>query len=252
MKILLSPTKTLDFSRNFEKPTHTNAAFLKEAELLAGKMKKMSAKKIGELMHISADLAELNYQRFQQWTPPLEEDETCIPAVFAFTGEVFRGLDVATFSQEELLFAQNNLRILSGLYGILRPLDLMKPYRLEMGTKWNVTPKTKNLYAFWGSKIANNLNEVESDYIINLASTEYFKAVDLKKLKAKVITPIFKEFKNGEYKIVMTYAKHARGTMARFILKNGIQNPAEIKLFQVDGYEFAANLSTETDWVFIR
>ena len=144
------------------------------------------------------------------------------------------------------------MRILSGLYGILKPLDVLYPYRLEMGTKWAVTPSKKNLYQFWGDKLANELNKEEQEIIVNVASTEYFKAVNPKKLKARVITPVFKEFKNGSYQVVMVYAKHARGAMARFVVQHNISDPEELKLFNTDGYQYDDNLSTENEWVFTR
>lgn len=256
MKIVISPAKSLDFTRNFEKPFTTTACFINEADYLASKLKKVTAKKLGKMMHISDELAELNHERYQHWQLPVEESETAIPSIFAFTGEVYRGLEAETLSMSEMEQAQNQLLVLSGLYGLLKPLDLMYPYRLEMGTKWQITPKTPNLYSFWSSKITQKLNEElknESDpVVINLASTEYFKAVDKKKLKAKVITPVFKELKGNEYKIVMMYAKHARGAMARYIIQNGLTDPEQLKLYQVDGYQWDANLSTENEWVFTR
>lgn len=256
MKILLSPAKSLDFTKTFEQPEPTTATFLDQADYLAKKMQKLSSKKIGKLMHLSTDLADLNYERYQAWEKPEHKTENNLSCVFAFTGEVYKGLDAATLSTQELNQAQQQIRILSGLYGLLKPLDLIYPYRLEMGTSWSVTPKTKNLYAYWGDKIAKKLNEemAESgeDTIVNLASGEYFKAVDKKKLKAKVITPVFKEFKNGEYKIVMIFAKHARGAMARYIVQQNIQNAEELKTYKVDGYTFDVNQSTENEWVFTR
>ncbi len=256
MKILISPAKSIDTSRNFSVPFTTEAVFLDEAEKLVQKLKKLNDKKLGTLMHISPDLAQLNYQRYQEWQKPLEKTDQIIPAGFAFTGEVYKGLEIETLNEKELLYAQENLRILSGLYGVLKPLDLLYPYRLEMGTTWAITPKTKNLYAFWGSKLAtflnNEMKEANEDVLINLASNEYFKAIDRKVLKVKVITPVFKEFKNGSYKIVMMYAKHARGAMARYILQNQLSNPEELKLYTVDGYQFDVNQSTADEWVFTR
>jgi cytoplasmic iron level regulating protein YaaA (DUF328/UPF0246 family) len=256
LKIVISPAKSLDFSRTFEKPYTTKACFLDEADYLIKKLQKMSAKKIGELMHLSTDLADLNYNRYQNWVRPEEESEVAIPALFAFTGEVYRGIDVETLNSTEIQAAQNQLRILSGLYGMLKPLDLMYPYRLEMGTKLNVTPKTTNLYQYWGTKIAQKLNEElateTNPVLVNLASNEYFKAVDLKTLKAKVITPVFKEFKNGKFSIVMMYAKHARGAMARYIIQQNIQDVEALKTYTVDGYSFDVNQSTENEWVFTR
>lgn len=256
MKILLSPAKSLDFTNQHASVDTTTAVFLYEANALVKKLQKLSSQKIGEMMHLSTDLADLNYERFQQWESPIAPSEQNKPCIFAFSGEVYKGLDAPTLTTEELQKAQAHIRILSGLYGILKPLDLMYPYRLEMGTKFQVTPAKKNLYAFWGSKIAQQLNEemklAGEDTIINLASNEYFKAVDLKTLKARVITPVFKEFKNGDFKIVMMYAKHARGAMARYILQNEIQDPEQLKVYDVDGYTFNVHLSTENEWVFTR
>lgn len=254
MKILLSPAKSINTTGIELQPEVSTIEFLKEATTLAGKLKKMSVKKIEKLMHVSKDIAELNYTRFQQWEYSSEQSNNMVPAAFAFNGEVYKGLSIADFTSEELERAQKSIRILSGMYGVLKPLDLIFPYRLEMGTKWNITPKQKNLYQFWGSKLSKSLNtEVDKeDVIINLASTEYFKAIDKKVLKAKVITPVFKEFKNGEFKIVMMYAKHARGAMARYIIKNNLQSADELKLYSVDGYTLDINQSTEDEWVFVR
>lgn len=254
MKVLLSPAKSIDTSSIPNIKDTSVASFLKESEQLVNKLKKFSVKKLEAIMHISRDLAELNKERYSNWTIPLEKTEMIVPAAFAFNGEVYRGLDIQSFSDEELVKAQSVIRILSGMYGVLKPLDLMYPYRLEMGTKWQITPKHKNLYQFWGSKLSKFLNaELEKDEVlVNLASSEYFKAIDRKTLKAKVITPVFKEFKNGEYKIVMMYAKHARGAMARYIVQNNITNVDELKLYTVDGYSFDVNQSTEEEWVFTR
>lgn len=254
MKVLLSPAKSIDTNSIPAITDTTVASFLKESEQLVNKLRKFSLKKLEAMMHISRDLAELNKERYANWTIPLERTESIVPAAFAFNGEVYRGLDIQSLSEEELLKADSVIRILSGMYGILKPLDLMYPYRLEMGTKWQITAKQKNLYQFWGSKLSKFLNaEMEKDEVlVNLASSEYFKAIDRKTLKAKVITPVFKEFKNGEYKIVMMYAKHARGAMARYIVQNNITLVEELKLYTVDGYSFDVNQSTEEEWVFTR
>lgn len=254
MKILLSPAKSIDTNRAIAVPEVTKAQFLDDSEYLINKLKKFSAAKIAKMMHISKDLGELNYNRYQHWHRPEIEVENVVPTVTAFTGEVYRGLDVDSFSMKDFNYAQNSLRILSGLYGILKPLDLLYPYRLEMGTSWKVTPKTTSLYKYWGTRLADFLNKemTEGEVIINLASSEYFKAVDQKVLKATMITPVFKELKNGEYKIVMTYAKNARGVMTRYIIKNALTNPEDIKLFNENNYSFDVNQSTETEWVFTR
>lgn len=254
MKIVVSPAKSLDFERLIETPKPTVAPFIEEADYLANKLGKLSSKKLGELMKLSTQLADLNYERYQNWEAPKELSDDSKPALTVFTGEVFKGIDATTFSQKDFENAQKQLRILSGLYGVLRPLDLMYPYRLEMGTKWNVTPKTKNLYQYWGTKIADYLNaEMEEDEVlVNLASNEYFKSVDTKVLKAKVITPVFKELKGDKYKVIMMYAKHARGAMARDIIQSQYKDVNDLKGYNVDGYSYNEGLSTEDEWVFVR
>lgn len=254
MKILLSPAKSIETKNIPLISDHTIPSFMKESEQLMNKLKKLSVKKIEEMMHISKDLAELNHSRFQNWKVPEVQNDEIIPAILGFNGEVYKGFDARSFNSEQLQKAQERVVILSGLYGILKPLDLIYPYRLEMGTKWAVTPKQKNLYQFWGTKLSKHLNDSmdKNGVLINLASTEYSKAIDKKTLKTRIITPIFKEFKNGEYKIVMIYAKHARGAMARHIVVNEIVNPEELKLYSVDGYSFDVNQSTEDDWTFVR
>lgn len=218
------------------------------------KLKKMSSKKLQKMMNISVEIADLNVDRFENWELPLKETEVIQPAIASFKGEVYRGLDAASMDAETMNFTQDKLRILSGLYGLLKPWDLMYPYRLEMGTRWAVTPKTKNLYQFWGKKLAQALNEEMStdEVLVNLASSEYFKAVDRKTLHARMVTPVFKELKNGEYKVVMTYTKNARGRMTRYILENKLQNIEDIKGFDWDGYRFHESLSDENEWVFTR
>ncbi len=253
MKILLSPAKKINTSKTLKVQEGTTPVFMNEAEQLIKKLQKMSPKKIGEMMHLSVDLANLNHERYQNWKSEVVKNENNAFCASAFDGEVYRGLDAENFSEEELVIAQDKVRILSGLYGILKPMDIIYPYRLEMGTRWEITPKTKNLYQFWGKKIAEYINkENEDGIIINLASTEYFKAVDKKTLQGRIITPSFKEFKNGEYKTIMVYAKKARGLMARFIVKNNIIDPEEMKLFNIDGYQFDINQSTEDNWLFTR
>jgi cytoplasmic iron level regulating protein YaaA (DUF328/UPF0246 family) len=254
MKILLSPAKSIDTTKVKGSYSFSIPYFINDSEKLVQKLKRIKANKLADMMHISMDLAELNEQRFTNWQVPSQQTAEIVPSVLAFSGEVYRGLDAHSLDKAELSRANEKIRILSGLYGMLKPLDLMVPYRLEMGTKWEISPKTKNLYQFWGKKIAEELNREmsASEVVINLASTEYFKAVDKKTLKAKVITPMFKDFKNGEYKIVMMYAKHARGAMARYIVKNDITDPEELKLYNVDGYSFDVNQSTETELVFVR
>jgi hypothetical protein len=254
MKVLLSPAKSIDVKGINRVYQSSVPAFLKETHTLVSKLKKMDPVKLGKLMHISSDLAELNVQRYKDWQDPIVQQEEIVPCILAFSGEVYRGMDARTFIDAELEWANDHLRILSGLYGILKPLDLMYPYRLEMGTKWEVSPKARNLYQFWGKKLALYLNDElkKGEVIVNLASTEYFKAVDKKTLKARVITPVFKEFKNGEFKVVMMYAKHARGAMARYIVTNRVEESDELKLYTVEGYEFDEKQSTADEWVFVR
>lgn len=253
MKVLLSPAKAIDISKTVATKQYSAPVFMDEAASLIQKLKKLSPKKIATMMHLSKELGELNYQRYQEWSTNTVKNENNAPVAAAFDGEVYRGLDAPSLNTEELKIAQDKVRILSGVYGVLKPLDLIYPYRLEMGTKWAVTPTKKNLYQFWGKRIAEQLNvENETGITINLASTEYFKAVDRKTLKGRVITPTFKEFKNGDYKVIMVFAKRARGSMARYIVQNNISNPEQIKLFDTDGYSFDVNQSTEDDWVFVR
>lgn len=253
MKVLLSPAKALDFSKEINTSEYTTPIFISEAESLVKKLKKFSDKKIAKMMHLSPELGSLNFERYQNWQPTVERNNNNGHAIAVFNGEVYRGFDALSLTKEQIETAQNTVRILSGIYGILKPLDIIYPYRLEMGTKWAVTPAKKNLYQFWGKKIAEAINEeMEGEEIINLASAEYFKAVDKKTLKADVITPVFKDFKNGEYKVIMVFAKQARGAMARYIVDNKISNSEELKGYNVDGYRYDENLSTEKEWVFTR
>lgn len=254
MKILLSPAKSLDYSLNIKTPITTEAHFLNEANYLAKKLQKISKKELGKLMKLSENLSDLNYSRYQDWQAPVTLNEQAQPAVTVFTGEVYKGLDAASFTDQDFINAQKDLMILSGLYGILKPLDLMYPYRLEMGTRWNVTPKTKNLYQYWGAKLAEFINDEtkKDEVIVNLASNEYFKAVDQKVLKNRVVTPVFKDLKGDQFKIIMMYAKHARGAMARDIIQNQYQNIEDLKGYNVDGYSYNEEMSTEEEWVFVR
>lgn len=255
MIAILSPAKKLDESPLSNIPENiTEARFLDEAAFLQSYLKKMKTKAIGKLMDLSPNLAELNFERFQKW----EQEHTLEnskPAILTFNGDAYLGLEAKKFSQAELDFAQDHLRILSGLYGLLKPLDLIQAYRLEMGRKLN-TKKHDNLYGFWGGKINEQLNkdieESGSPYLINLASAEYSKAANLKQIKAKIITCEFKEGKNGEYKAIMTFAKKARGMMSRFIIANQINEPEHLKAFDMDNYVFSPERSSEVNYVFIR
>lgn len=252
MKIIISPAKSLDFETKANTSLFTKPAFLNQSEKLNKKLKTTSRKRLSELMSISAALADLNYERNQAWYANYDENEGK-QAVFAFTGEVYRGLDINTLDTKNLSYIQENLRIVSGLYGILKPLDIILPYRLEMGTKLKVG-RTADLYQFWGNQLSQFLNdEMQADEIlVNLASTEYSKAVLNKNLKAKVITPIFKELKGNQYKVVMTYAKNARGLMVRYMADNKVTTIDEIKGFNLDGYGFSEKLSSANELVFVR
>lgn len=254
MKILISPAKLLDYNNEIKTPFVSQAHFLSDSEKLVQKLKKMSSKQLSELMKLSEQLATLNYDRFQNWETPASLSETSQPAVTVFNGEVYKGLDVATFSKKDYERAQKDLRILSGLYGVLKPMDLIYPYRLEMGTRWQINANTKNLYQYWGTRLADLLNSEmeEGEVIINLASNEYFKAVDKNTLKARVITPVFKELKGDVFKTIMMYAKHARGAMARDIIQNEYDSAEDLKGYDVDGYSFNEEMSSENEWVFVR
>jgi len=244
----------MDESCPFPDTGYTTPAFAKEAISLSKKLKKLKPRKIMDLMHVSAAIADLNVHRYQNWYLSETPTDEVRPAGYLFTGEVYRGMDFPSFTKAEVERAQDSLRILSGMYGILRPKDLMFPYRLEMGTKWEINSKTKNLYEFWGTKLTKFLQREtgKDELIVNLASNEYAKAVQWKTIKRPVITPVFKEFKEGEYKIVAIFAKHARGAMARYLIKNNIQSAEELKAYDVDGYSFDAKQSTDTELVFVR
>ena len=252
MKIIISPAKSLDFESNSKTDVFSQPSFQKESSLLNKKLKNLSKKKLGDLMKISPALADLNYERNQSWHQPFSP-ENSKQAIYAFTGEVFKGIDIKSLAEEKIPLLQSRLRILSGLYGLLKPLDLIQPYRLEMGTKLTIG-ESNNLYKFWDSSLANSLNDEmkEGDLLIDLASAEYFKAVPRKVLKNPMITPIFKEFKNGDYKIVMTYAKRARGLMVRYIIENNINTLEELKRFDTEGYLYTESLSSESELVFTR
>ena len=252
MKVVISPAKSLDFESALPTPLETEACFLKEAERLNKLLKKKSARSLKKLMSISDSLAQLNYERNQEWELPFTT-QNARPAVYAFSRDVYRGMDIYSLPKERIEGMQDTLRILSGLYGILKPLDLMQPYRLEMGTRMSVGVK-KNLYEFWKKKITTQLNEelADDEVFVNLASNEYFKAIDTKVLKVPVITCSFKEFRNGEYKSIMTFAKLARGYMTRYILENGIDTVEGLKGFTTEGYGYSEELSSQTELVFTR
>ncbi|GAA4893487.1 peroxide stress protein YaaA [Flaviramulus aquimarinus] len=252
MKLVLSPAKSLDFETVLPTTQHSEAQFLKQSERLNKLLKKKSARSLSKLMSISDALGQLNYERNQSWELPFTKDNAR-PAIFAFSGDVYRGLDAYTIPAEKIEKAQNTVRILSGLYGLLKPLDLIQPYRLEMGTKLPVGVK-KNLYEFWKKDITKALNEeLEDDELfLNLASNEYFKALDVKALKVPVITANFKDFKNGEYKMISFFAKAARGMMARYVIDTNAKTIDDLKGFNYEGYNFSEPMSSETELVFIR
>tara|TARA_B100001113_G_C21110998_1_gene623254 strand:+ start:757 stop:1632 length:876 start_codon:yes stop_codon:yes gene_type:complete len=236
MKIIISPAKKLnnqvDIINDF-----SSIEFAQEAEFLVKEVQKLSKIDIKNLMGLSDKLTELNYQRFQRWS--LQSDHM-IPAIYMFKGDVYKGLRAEIFNQDQISFAQTNLRILSGLYGLLKPLDLILPYRLEMGTKIK-TKYGNNLYDFWGSKLNKSLTSIikDKEVLINLASNEYSKALKMESFKVPIITPIFKDFKNGKLKVISFYAKRARGEMANFIISNKIENISDLKLFNFEGYQFS-------------
>ena len=252
MKIVISPAKSLNFESPLPIQKHTDSLFLKEAETIQKTLKKKKPKQLMELMDISEKLADLNWERNQNWSLPFTA-ENARPAIYAFDGDVYTGLDAYTLPVEKLEILQAKLRILSGLYGILKPLDLMQPYRLEMGTSLPIGTK-KNLYEFWKKKVTQFLNDElqEHELFINLASNEYFSAVDTKTLKAPVITPEFKDYKDGKLKMISFFAKKARGLMVRYIIDTNAETIDDLKQFNYEGYAFDANLSKGNTLVFTR
>lgn len=254
MLIVISPAKTLDYETSQATNTFTQPDHLDQSQILIDKLRKQSTGKLGKLMKISPSLSELNKQRYEQWQPPFSPDNAR-QAVFAFKGDVYLGLDAQSMNKRDLNWAQNHLRILSGLYGLLRPLDLMQPYRLEMGTSLP-TKRGKNLYEFWDTRITDSVNQqlknIKSRYLVNLASNEYFKSIKPKQLDAQIITPAFLDWKNGEYKMIGFFAKKARGSMSAWIIQNRINNPTDLSSFDIDGYGFDEDLSAEFKPVFTR
>ena len=252
MKIVISPAKSLNFEKELPTSAFTEPIFLKESRQIQIVLKMESPKELSELMHISDKLADLNWRRNQDWTTPFSP-ENARPAIYAFDGDVYTGLDAYSVPKDKLEALQDSLRILSGLYGLLKPLDLMQPYRLEMGTKLAVG-ENKNLYEFWKPTITKSLNKElkDGELFVNLASNEYFSAVDLKALKVAVITPDFKDYKNGKLKIISFFAKKARGLMVRYIVDTEAKTIEDLKGFNYDGYQFDANLSKGNHLVFTR
>ncbi|HLP63890.1 peroxide stress protein YaaA [Flavobacterium sp.] len=252
MKIVISPAKSLNFEKELPTQRHSEPQFLKQAETIQKTLKKKKPKVLAQLMDISDKLAELNWQRNQDWKIPFT-NENARPAVYAFDGDVYVGLDVYTLPEEKLDVLQSKLRILSGLYGLLQPLDLIQPYRLEMGTSIAIG-KNKNLYEFWKKTITKTLNSElqKGELFVNLASNEYFSAVDVKTLKVPVITPEFKDYKDGQLKMISFFAKKARGMMVRYILDTNAETIDDLKGFNYEGYAFDANLSSGNKLVFTR
>jgi hypothetical protein len=253
MLMVISPAKTLDFESAAVTSKSSQPRYLDDSAKLIERLRKMSTADIASLMKLSDKLAGLNAARYESWQTPFNSDNAK-QAVLAFKGDVYTGLDADSLDEAGFDFAQQHLRILSGLYGVLKPLDLIQPYRLEMGTKLD-NKVGKDLYAFWGSKLRESLEQDEGlkdDVLINLASNEYFKAVEAKKLKARIITPVFKDWKNGQYKMISFYAKKARGLMSRYIIDNKVTEPDVIKQFDYEGYRFNEDMSKADEWVFIR
>jgi len=252
MKIVISPAKSLDYESKLPTKKYTQPQFLANAEVVHEAVKEKTPKELTELMHISDKLADLNWQRNQEWTTPFTT-KNARPAIYAFNGDVYTGFDAYTLPVAKLTKLQDSLRILSGLYGLLKPLDLIQPYRLEMGTQLQVGEQ-KNLYEYWKSKITQSLNEELSDgeLFVNLASKEYFDAVDAKALNVPVIVPEFKDYKDGELRMVSFYAKKARGMMVRYIIDKNVKTLKGLKGFDYDGYRFDPKLSEGNTLVFTR
>jgi uncharacterized protein len=254
MITILSPAKTLNMAKVNNTNIHSKGAFIEEAALLIDELRKYSPPELESLMKINCELAEANYKRHARWKKDHNVNNSK-QAILAYHGMVYQGLAAETLDEESLSFAQKHVRILSGLYGILKPLDLVQPYRLEMGTKLN-NFMGRDLYAFWKEKITayfvEELNKQVDDTLINLASNEYSSAIQMSKLKEKIITPVFKDYKSGTYKVITIYAKKARGMMARFIIENHIDTPEGLKEFDKDGYSFCDYMSNNNQWVFLR
>ena len=252
MLVVISPAKKLD--ENCDKNLVTNFTippYLEDSKKIIKSLRKYSIDKLSKLMNISEKISLLNYERYIKWSLPFTK-KNAHPALLLFQGDVYKGISVGDFKKEDFIYAQKSLRILSGLYGILKPLDLIQPYRLEMGTQIKIG-KHNDLYDFWGDEITKAINEDKnSDYLINLASVEYFKSINKEKLNAQLINIIFKEKRNGSYKIIGINAKKARGLMSRYIIKKKISNPMNLKKFKEENYSYNKNLSSESDWVFTR
>ena len=251
---IVSPAKSLDFDNKAPVSEFSLPLFLEESQKIVNVLKDYSPEDLSKLMNVSKDLGLLNANRYQNYNTPFKP-ENAKQAIFAFTGDVYKGLDSTTLSIEAIEYAQTHFKILSGLYGILKPLDLIQAYRLEMGTKISINNST-SLYDFWSkhitSELNTNLETTNSKFLLNLASSEYSKSIDMKSLNAEVITPVFKDWKSGQYKIISFFAKKARGLMSRYVLENKIKNPNDLRAFDSDGYVFNKGFSTEKSLVFTR
>lgn len=254
MLIVLSPAKTLDYETAPTVRTKTTPELLDESAELVGELRKFSPKRLAALMGISDELAELNHARYQDWEAPMPENATK-QAILAFKGEVYRGFQAEQLTEKQLMYAQDHLRILSGLYGALRPLDAMLPYRLEMGTRLK-NARGKDLYAFWGDRITDVINAqlraTRSKHLLNLASAEYFRSLDAKRIDAEIISPVFKDKTKGGYRVVTVYAKKARGTMASWVIRNKAKTLKKLTQFDGDGYRYDEASSSDTQPVFLR
>lgn len=254
MLIVLSPAKTLDYDTPLTTDEHTLPDFIEDSAELVGGLKQLSPADLSNLMGISDALAVLNVTRFAEWSKKFTK-KNARQAILAFNGDVYEGFDAGSLTAKQLAYTQSHVRILSGLYGVLRPLDLMQPYRLEMGTRF-VNARGKDLYAFWGGQVTEALNKALAAHkrkvLVNLASEEYFKVVRPKLLDAEVITPVFEDWKGGRYKVISFHAKRARGMMARFAAAKGITQVEKLKEFEVEGYAYDERVSTENHWVFRR
>jgi len=255
MIVLLSPAKTLDYETPLPLQSFSVSEHLKKSEELIGELRKKDPQGLSGLMGLSDKLANLNFERNMNWEPPISPSEDSRQAIFAFKGDVYTGLSAYSLNKADFKFLDKHVRILSGLYGILKPLDLMSPYRLEMGTKLK-NSKGKNLYDFWGSDISESINQSISTHknktILNLASVEYFSSVKQGSLAGKVVSPVFKDYKNGKYKIISFFAKKARGLMTRYLIENRIDSPDGLADFNCDGYKYSKSESTDQSPVFLR
>jgi len=253
MIIVLSPAKTLDYSFSEKGLDFSVPPFLPKSKNLVSTMKKLNKSELSSLMGVSDKISALNHDRFKNWSQATKPSVHAKQAGFVFKGDVYQGLEFEKLSKQDINFAQKHLRILSGLYGVLKPLDIISPYRLEMGTKISVA-KNKDLYEFWKEEITNHLNKdlKPASILVNLASIEYFSSVDTEKLKSRIISPVFKDFKNGQFKMISFYAKKARGLMAKYLIENRAKTSEDLQKFNLDGYKFSKKDSTEDSPVFLR